>query len=458
MLPALQAFEPSPVQQSVVTDQIGSLPEPSTQSIWDDPNAFANTAPQHNNVQQWAGNTWGHQQSPGIHGPTAPNNSRPKTKSAKKQGADLTEQESGLQASGIFLIAVPLITTLLPLFGVQLKRLAGLGNYAPLGGLFLGLIGSGIIVWARRKRSDSLVMGAIGAVCSTVFGIGGYSILEFMDSQPDIARVENNVITPPAAPEFPSNSGAAPTSSATYTVGNEGFVPTGPYAPVSPNSAFGGQPSPGTSPSSPPKISHEFEEASSPSSADEAMQRLITKEKDGDAFEQDPDLSSLLMTTYSQGERESSNLKFRPGGKMPELVNMVGIETQQSSLYDKTGVKGVCCFSFGSMVHMVPIAHVTQTMKAAVLAGDQEELYGLRFAFDGRRIVGFQGLVSTEGSSSPKETEWFGRKTDNVQESLNPKPGKTGFMCFQRSGEFVGFGWFMLYAPSDDFPSVANPS
>ncbi|MCU0712053.1 MAG: hypothetical protein MUC43_08340, partial [Pirellula sp.] len=314
------------------------------------------------------------------------------------------------------------------------RRLASLGNYAPLGGLFLGLIGSGIIVWARRKRSDAYMMGAIGAVCSTVFGIGGYSILEFMDSQADTEMVANEIATPPAVHSIPSNNGAALASSATYTVGNEGFVATGPD-----RSAVPGTPSGDQSPSAPLQSSPP--NANAPSSS--AWQENKARRNDASKFEQDMETSFVLSRTYSEGFTDVSLFDSQRGGD-PKLLNMVGSESPHSCLFTRRAVKGVCGFAMGTVIQLVPITRVTEKMKGAVLASDQEELYGLRFAFDGSRIVGYQGLLNSKESSSPKETEWFGRKTDSVKESLNPKPGKTGFMCFQNGADFVGFGWVML--------------
>ncbi len=65
---------------------------------------------------------------------------------------------------GIFLVVVPILAAILPLFGLQLRRLASAGEYAPLGAMILGFIGGGMIYYARRNRSDAIIagMGAAG--------------------------------------------------------------------------------------------------------------------------------------------------------------------------------------------------------------------------------------------------------------------------------------------------------
>ncbi len=364
-----------------------------------------------------------------------------KTKAArsrKKSDTPLTEQESGLQASGIFLIAVPLITTLLPLFGVQLKRLASLGNYAPIGGLFLGLVGSGIIVWARRKRSDAMIMGAIGAVCSTVFGIGGYSVLEYMESQSDVAMVDsvspnaptNTITTPP-------NAANPPSSSVTYTFGSERGTPNSASGSTLPNAP------PGTVPSSTGNAPNGVSGPPSNSAYNIFAEKIKKDREDAEHFKQDFDNSFELNSIHGDGFVAGGMLSAFES-KKPEILNLVGSESFRCSAFIQRPVKGVCAFSSGNMIHLVPIEKKKESLKAAVIAKDSEVLHGLRFAFDGAKIVGYQGLLRSTSNGSTTETEWYGRKTDNIKESLNPEPGKTGFLCYQNGSDFAGFGWVKL--------------
>ncbi len=119
MLPALQAFEPSPVQNQLLLTRLALCPNRRLSQ--------SGTIPMRLPTQRR--NTITFNSGLVIRGAiskalayTAPRHLitvAQKRSQRRKQDADLTEQESGLQASGIFLIAVPLITTLLPLFGVQ---------------------------------------------------------------------------------------------------------------------------------------------------------------------------------------------------------------------------------------------------------------------------------------------------------------------------------------------------
>jgi hypothetical protein len=420
VLPALQAFEPSAIQQSVPPNPSSGTQQQPPEFNWGDPGAFTDTATQANNFANSSGRSWDHQQSPSSFAPSvtfsgspASSFKSPKKKAPRKQEADLTEKESGLQASGIFLISLPLIATLLPLFGVQLRRLASLGNYAPIGALFLGLIGSGIIVWARRNRSDAYAMGAIGVACSLVFGIGGYSLLEYMDNQAESELKGSDVAFQPASPSLPSNGNANQPGSASSRLGDSEASGSSKLGQT-----IGGAPS-------------------------ESSERFSRMKNNASKFEQDPRKLSELVRIQSQGFSDITRIKAQ-GGESPKVLNLVGNESFSSSLFARSPVKGVCGFSMGMSIHLVPIEQVDQDWKAAFVTRDNEVLQGMRFAFDGTRIVGFQGLLNTDKAGTPRETEWYGRKTEDVKESLNPDPGKTGIMCFENGPDLTGFGWVKL--------------
>lgn len=465
MLPSLQAFEPTLNSSTASSPATSGTTTHSTNSIWDDAGAFANNSQQTIKNSPNGGATqpnapWGYEQSPSSYAPLSsyggsqaygamnPGAMNPgaKTKTArsrKKSDTPLTEQESGLQVSGIFLIFVPLITTLLPLFGVQLKRLASLGNYAPIGGLFLGLIGSGIIVWARRKRSDAVMMGAIGAVCSLVFGIGGYSVLEFIDSQADVAMVDSvspnaptNTISPPSTPASP------PSSSVTYTFGSEQGSPNSTVGSSLPTAPSGTAPS-GTAQSSSVNAPNGITGNTASPRNNVSREKIKKDSEDAERFEQGFDNSFELSSIHGDGFLAGGMLSSFQS-KKPVILNLVGSESFQCCAYIDRPVKGVCAFSTGMMIHMVPIEKKKESLKAAVVANDSEELHGLRFAFDGVKVVGYQGLLRPTNKGPITETPWYGRKTDDIKESINPEPGKTGFICFQNGSDFTGFGWVKL--------------
>ena len=97
----------------------------------------------------------------------------------------MTETDNYLQSSGIFLIVLPIIATVLPLFGLQLRRLAKLGEFAPLAAMFLGLIGVGMICYARRKQGDAPLLGSAAAVFVLVCGIGGFLLVSSLGGGAD---------------------------------------------------------------------------------------------------------------------------------------------------------------------------------------------------------------------------------------------------------------------------------
>ncbi len=69
----------------------------------------------------------------------APMQSSGKSAARIRSGLDepLSESDSSTQSTGIFLVVVPILAAILPLFGLQLKTARGAGEYAPLGAMIL---------------------------------------------------------------------------------------------------------------------------------------------------------------------------------------------------------------------------------------------------------------------------------------------------------------------------------
>jgi len=108
---------------------------------------------------------------------------RPSTqKKRSAQKPEMDETESWCQSSGLFLIFLPLIATVLPLFGLQLRRLRKAGEFAPLAAMFLGLIGVGMICYARRRQGDAPIFGSAAAVFVLVCGIGGFFMVSALEN------------------------------------------------------------------------------------------------------------------------------------------------------------------------------------------------------------------------------------------------------------------------------------
>ncbi len=116
-------------------------------------------------------------------------NARPAKKSNNKRNAtpEMTEAEQRAFGSGIFLLVVPIVATVLPLMGLQLRRLAKLGDAAPLAGIVLGLVGAGFIAYARRNQKDKILSPILAGVFSVVIGVVGFFLLTTLHSESDLA-------------------------------------------------------------------------------------------------------------------------------------------------------------------------------------------------------------------------------------------------------------------------------
>ena len=124
---------------------------------------------------------------------------RPANRRGKKRqtNPEMTEAEQRAFGSGMFLLIVPIVATVLPLMGLQLRRLAKLGDAAPLAGIVLGLVGAGFIAYARKKQRDKILSPALAATFSVIVGVGGFILLMVLHSESDLAQpAQQNVGAP----------------------------------------------------------------------------------------------------------------------------------------------------------------------------------------------------------------------------------------------------------------------
>lgn len=145
-------------------------------------------------------------QSPPTNDPFASASAQPaylsgKTKTAQRGNArrgkssgrkrsthpEMTEAEQRAFGSGIFLLVVPIVATVLPMMGLQLRRLAKLGDAAPLAGIVLGLVGAGFIAYARRNQKDKVLSPILAGVFSVIIGVVGFLLLTALHSESDLA-------------------------------------------------------------------------------------------------------------------------------------------------------------------------------------------------------------------------------------------------------------------------------
>jgi hypothetical protein len=134
----------------------------------------------------------------------------------------------------------------------------------------------------------------------------------------------------------------------------------------------------------------------------------------------------------------------RPGKELDTthtLSNMVGKTARMGRLHDDKPVTHLCAATLGRELLLFPIAENETRFKYVIRPDEGEQIVGLRLAFDNEVIVGIQGLVQAGGSGAPRELEWLGRSTEDVQTSMNPSPGESGMVCYSDAGRFVGFAW-----------------
>lgn len=95
-------------------------------------------------------------------------------KSVSKRQPELSEGDRKLQSTGIFLVTLTVLAATLPVIGFQIRWLRIAGEFAPLIAMILGLIGSGMIIYARRRRTDLWVIAPGVLLLTLGSGIGGF--------------------------------------------------------------------------------------------------------------------------------------------------------------------------------------------------------------------------------------------------------------------------------------------
>ncbi len=371
-----------------------------------------------------------------------------------REDGELTDADANIQSTGIYLVVVPILAAILPLFGLQLRRLARSGEYAPLGAMILGFIGAGLIVYARRNRSDAPVAGIIAGAVTLVFGVGGFLLqssdqlvahpwatqeilreqqiptAEYIAQKKELQRQQIEALRKtteeqersahPIHGELdqrqnnfqPKVSESVAHNDSSKTLAKPNFSP--------PPSGFGRDPS------------FEMPEMRN-------IRPEFPTSPFSDLLMQDPSVMFQLMQTYQKGTAKFAMLGN--GGKKLIGKNPVGSEGPFSQLYTDSPVTGICGMAIGTELAIVPISPQDSDVKFAIKPSDDQELHGLRFAFDQGAIVGFQGLLRSRTTSEVEETEWYGKETKDVRESMNPKPGRSGIVCYKNIKGFCGFAW-----------------
>ena len=367
----------------------------------------------------------------------------------EERDGELSEADANLQSTGIYLVVIPVLAAILPLFGLQLRRLARSGEYAPLGAMILGFLGAGIIVYARRNRSDATIAGAIAVAVTLIFGVGGF-LLQTAEFPIETRKAGDKVIITPADKarqeearrQFEERTSHMQEEQIRLSQqAAERFERSEARAPqLFPDvTVNAGPPHRSPNPSGSSFRENLHEEPPIRASETANIPSRIPSNARLELLSQDPEVMFQLMKAYHRGSTQF--VRLRIDGKKLVRKNSVGSDGSIGQVYLDDPVTSICGLSIGKQLTIVPITTAEAAAKYAVRASDDRQLHGLRFAFEGSSIVGYQGLLSSKSTSEVIETEWFGRHTKDIRESLNPKPGRSGMVCYCNGFGFCGFAW-----------------
>ncbi len=421
----------------------------------------------------------------------------------KSMSREMDEFSTNLQSSGIFLVTLPLIATVLPLFGLQLRRLSRAGDSAPLAAMFLGLIGAGLIAYARRSKGDGVMIGGAAAVFALLSGVGGYFLISGLSNgevaadssysgsafgerqvgnpitQHEIAEMERKKHERRAAankrnaanrfkPPGLSNPGQANQNDANAKVENDGRggKRLGGIA-GNENSAFGNQGNKN------PFANDQF--ANRPGRAGNATgdNRLPKRQPPsrGNPFandENEPEdenanpfgepvfVESIPNSFQTRDVRQSAFRRWGKGllpfaqirrtkklDKGRKFGETIGEESRSGRLFAYTDpILGVEVMKLGAGLY-IPIES-SQSPSEDAIAMEDHQLAGFNLAFSDGVLVGMQGIFAPlkDGKADPttlKETHWLGLETDDVVQTLAGKKRIFGYVCFTEGNKTVGF-------------------
>ncbi len=436
------ASDPSPAARPTVAARpvastAPSTPKPTNEpSLWDDPQLFGGAPSQ---PDPFAQSSMGSQPQ-AYSGYYAPMQSSGKSGSSHKKRSDepLSESDSSTQSTGIFLVVVPILAAILPLFGLQLKRLAGAGEYAPLGAMILGFIGAGLIYYARRNRSDAVIAGMGAAVVTLVFGVGGFLIQRNAVQQAEPVAGQAAPVGKLTPEQIAQQERMVKEMDAQHRQlqqeaekNHQAMMKQLGSAPDAPDLFPDNTASPGAFGSAPGFSGPD------PTMAGPPLGNSSTR---GNDLAQEPRIQGALFRIYSSGKDQFFRIGFGDPNRLRTHA-LVGTTSQQASLFADAPAVSICGFSMGPELNLVPLSTKIDGVKYAIQPGQQEELAGIRFAFDGQAIVGYQGLIRSKTSMQVNDTAWFGRQTSDIRESLNPSPGQYGMICYSNGLACCGFAW-----------------
>lgn len=396
-------------------------------------------------------------------------------KKARKKRQEGSEIDQRVQSAGIFLITLPGIATVLPLVGLQLRRLAQLGDAAPLAAAALGLIGVGCIVYARQNRGDAAVLGSAAAAWVLFSGLGGYMLLTSMtgalqeaearrgDSPRSSSRSTStesskrppnmNISRSRSEAESRSRNSTANTqmerNRATREEVNREKAKQSERSTANSNSPFFPNTSSadrsdlgdsnGTSPE--PRIPTNPFGGFGNSDLDPQQELMDSIEQSRKKFSRQSDAFRRWGSGLMQFAKFRRTKKLEDGLKFTKTI---GKEQRSGRLFFYLEpIRGMEVVKFGSYLY-VPICDNETPSDDAIFIGENQKLAGFNLAFDGDHIVGVQGLFAPSDEEAndddPDSGHWLGKETDNVQ-SVVVKNGALvhGFVCFTKGTNMTGF-------------------
>ncbi|MFK7770083.1 MAG: hypothetical protein AB8B55_22935 [Mariniblastus sp.] len=420
-------------------------------------------------------------------------------KKSRQAAGEMDDFSSNLQSSGIFLVVLPVIATVLPFVGLQHRRLRNFGDSAPLAAMFLGIIGAGCIFYARRNKDDGPMVAGAAALFTLLAGVGGY----FMVSQLSDRETAQSTGSSYNSSAFGQDRGPSSRITPAQIASRDGEkdlkeklrrqqnARANRYRPPeessssnqsNSNSSLGANPKlnefGGRVGSQPPgrKTGNPFDDA--PDFSSNSPPRLGGRtpsnepDQDDDPFKQESEreepktenpfgdtgfIESLPNGSRGARERQDAFQRWGKGmvafarvfnlksEKLPrglKLGETVGAETDSGRLFAyRNPILGVEVLKVRSPV-FVPIEESGFPSENAI-ADETGKLAGFRLAFEDEHLVGIQGIFAANNNgeadlSKLRDSHWLGLKTENVGKVMAGAKKIHGFVCFFRRNKPVG--------------------
>jgi hypothetical protein len=422
----------------------------------------------------------------------------PKSTKAKKkrsnQNVEMDEKDTRLVSTGLLMTFAPLIATVLPLIGLQIKGLQSLGANAPLGAIVIGLIGAGCIGYGRRNFGDA-PFSAIGSLVLAIgLGFGGHLLLAYEEGGADGGFASTAFASPsdPAggteySPEqFAANekkrleqekknrdkaqsifdeqkqnlqkqqediSRQRSDRNQKTMSGFSNASLSGDAFPSMDKGDFGSTP---FDPSSTSSGQGNRAGSNAASDSDGSFQNSSFEDLGGQSsFGMGPKLEQSTHEARAMlGQRSATSRHAFLRADLPnsgfarkyEFEATIGIKNFSGSLFPlEDGLAGICLYQRASGLSLIPILENEDDVEHVIRPKLGQKIVGLRLSFDEGIVQGAQGLfVDVKNLRWTEEDlvqgEWIGSETDNIQKSVCKKK-IVGLATFGRGFSDTGMAW-----------------